>query len=211
MLEYLSTIGIVDLMVTEDSDDYGLKEYYSVNYLRLTPLGAHVLGVFEHYEEPAKEMEHSGIIMQPNYEVIVVSGGMREVHALFLDRFAEKVSEGEVNVYKLSFKAAVRALDQGIPVQELIDYLQEFSISPLPENVLLTLQEWERASRKIRIRTVTIVEMDDQYLLEELKSYKTIRQHICSDLPHVLEIDEKSAKKIKREIEKKNRFCLMEP
>lgn len=211
LLEYLSTIGIVDLMVEEDCDDYGEKEYYSINYLRLTALGAYVLGVFDHYEEPAKEVEHSGIIIQPNYEVIVASGGMREVHALFLDRFAEKVSEGEVNVYKLTFKAVANALDQGIPVQELIDYFQKFTVNPLPENVLLTLQEWKRDSKKIRIRTVTILEIDDQYLLEELKSYKTIRQHICNDLPYVLEIDQKSAKKLKREIEKKNRFCLMEP
>jgi len=211
LLEYLSIIGIVDLMVREDSDDYGEKVYYSVNYLRLTPLGAYVLGVFDHYEEPEKEMEFSGILIQPNYEVVVAAGGMQEVHTLFLDRFAEKVSEGVVNVYKLSFKAVAIALDQGIPVQELIDYFLEFSVNPLPENVLLTLQEWERDSKKIRIRTVTILEMEDQYLLEELKSYKTIRNHIRNDLSYVLEIDEKSAKKLKREIEKKNRFCLMEP
>ncbi len=162
-------------------------------------------------EEPEKEMEFSGILIQPNYEVVVAAGGMQEVHTLYLDRFAEKVSGGVVNVYKLSFKAVASALDQSIPVQELIDYFLEFSVNPLPENVLLTLQEWERDSKKIRIRTVTILDMDDQYLLEELKSYKTIRNYIRSDLHYVLEIDEKSAKKLKREIEKKNRFCLMEP
>ncbi|MDO9533800.1 MAG: helicase-associated domain-containing protein [Bacillota bacterium] len=210
LLEYLSVMGIVDLMVEEDCDDYGEKVYYSVNYLRLTPLGAYVLGVIDDYQEPEKEVENSGIIIQPNYEVVVVSGGMQDVHLLFLDRFAEKVSEGAVNVYKLSFKAVVSALDQAIPVQELIDYFQEFSINPIPENVLLTLQEWERESKKIRIRTVTILETDDQYLLEELKSYKTIRHHIRNELPYVLEIDGKSTNKLKREIEKKNRLCLME-
>lgn len=211
LLEYLANIGIVDLMVSVDCDDYGENEYFSVHYLRLTPLGAHVLGVFAHYKEPAGEMEPSGLIVQPNYEVIVDSGGMQEVHMLFLDGFAEKVSSGEINVYKLTFKAIVNALDRSVTVQEIINYFQEYSINPLPENVLLTLEGWERDSRKIRIRKVTILELDDQYLLEELKSYKTINRHICNALPYALEIDEKSANKLKREIEKKNRFCLMEP
>ncbi len=210
LLEYLSTLGIVDLAVVEIRDDYGEKHFLAVNYLRLTPLGAHVLGICEQYEEPAGEMGHSGLIIQPNFEIIVSSGGLKEVHALFLDSFAEIISEGDVNVYKLSFKGVAKALDQGTSIQELIDYFQEFSINPLPENVLITLQEWEKDSRKIRIRTVTIVELEDQYLLEELKSYKTIRQHIRGDLPHVLEINEKSVNRIKREIEKRNHFCQME-
>ena len=210
LLEYLSVIGIVDLMAEEDCDDYGEKDFFSVCYLRLTPLGAYVLGVNNNYQEPETEVEKSGIIVQPNYELVVASGGMQEIHALFLDKFAEKVSAGAVNVYKLSFKAVVSALNQDITVQELIDYLQEFSINSLPENVLLTLQEWERESKRVRIRTVTILETDDQYLLEELKSYKTIRHHIRGELPYVLEIEGKSANKLKKEIEKKNRFCLME-
>ncbi len=95
-------------------------------------------------------------------------------------------------------------------MQEVIDYLQEFSTNPVPENVLLTLQEWERESKRIRIRTVTILETDDPYLLEELKSYKTIGKHIRNELPHALEINGKSAKSPKREIEKKNRFCQLD-
>jgi hypothetical protein len=211
LLEYLSALGIVDLMVEQDCDDYANNYFYSVSYLRLTPLGAYILGVIDDYQEPEQpEAANSGIIIQPNYEMIVASGGMQEVHVLFLDRFAEKVSEGAVNVYKISFKAIVSALDQGIPVQELIDYFQEYSINPIPDNVLLTLKEWDLKSKKIRIRTVTILETDDQYLLEELKSYKTIRHYIRNELPYVIEIDGKSANKLKREIEKKNQFCQME-
>lgn len=209
LLEYLSAVGIVDLMISEEFEDYSDKAYLKVDYLRLTPLGAYVLGVNDHYKEPEVIMDQSGIIVQPNFEVVVVAGGTEAAHILYLDRFGEKISQGGVNVYKITFKAIINALDQGIPVQELIDYFEEFSTNPVPENVLLTLNEWERESKRIHIRTVTILETDDPYILEELKNYKTINKHIRSELPHVLEIDAKSAKKIKREIEKKNRFCIM--
>ncbi len=209
LLEYLSAMGMVDVLVKEDWDDYGNIYFLTVGYFRLTPLGAFILGVNDSYKEQVAAPEASGIMVQPNYEVVVNAGDMQEVHILFLDKFAEKVSEGAVNVYRLSFKAIVNALDEGISVQEIIDYFQEFSVNPIPENVLLTLQDWERESKRVRIRTVTILETDDQYLLEELKSYKSVRKHIKKDLPYAIEIDNKGANKLKREVEKKNRFCRL--
>lgn len=72
----------------------------------------------------------------------------------------------------------------------------------------MALEGWERESKRIRIRTVTIVETDSQYLMEELKSYKAIQKSIQNELPYVSEIPEKESMKIKREIEKKNHFCI---
>lgn len=199
-----------DLIQVEDCDEMGVRDFFKVEFMRLTPLGAYLLGVNADYEEPEGELEDSGFIVQPNFEVVVAPGGARESHQLFLEKFAEKVSLGKADVYRLTFKAMVNALDQGISIQELIDYLQAFSDHPVPENVLLTLQGWERDSKKVRIRTVTILEARDQFLLEELKSYKAIRNHCGEELNHAIEVKEKSATKLKREIEKKNHFCLLE-
>jgi hypothetical protein len=55
----------------------------------------------------------------------------------------------------------------------------------------------------IKIRKVTIVETDDEYLIEELKSYKSINKSISGDLKYSFEIDSSQANKVKREIEKK--------
>ncbi|NSW92531.1 MAG: helicase-associated domain-containing protein [Firmicutes bacterium] len=206
--EYLSVMGIVDVALVEDSDEYGNTEFFSVKYFRVTPLGAYVLGMTDNYNLNEKA-EKSGFIVQPNYEIIVSEGSMKHNHILFFDKFAEKISEDTVSIYKLSFKAAVNALDNGISIREIIDYLKENSENNIPENVLLTLEEWERESKRIKIRTVTIIECDDRYLMEELKSYKTINNNILNELPYVFEIDSKSANKVKREIEKKNHFCII--
>jgi len=152
----------------------------------------------------------SGIIIQPNYEIIVQSGTMKDVHCIYLDKFAEKLSEDTASIYKISFKAMVTALDNEISIEEIIDYFEEFSQNKIPDNVLLSLNEWKEKSKKIKIRRVTIVETDDKYLLEELKNYKEIKKDTLSELPYAFEIDSKAANKVKRNIEKKNHFCIIE-
>ena len=208
LLEYLAAMGIVD--VTVDSVDSDFVWYLSVSYFRLTPLGAYVLGVNDDYTYHTTTSEYSGFTVQPNYEIVISDGSMSHVHALFFDPFAEKVSDDVVTIYKLSFKAMVNALDNGIKICEIIDYLKEHSTHDIPENVLLSLQDWERVSKKIRIRKVTLLETDDEYLLQELKSYKTIKKYITRELTYAFEIDGKAATKLKREIEKKNHFCQIE-
>ena len=101
-------------------------------------------------------------------------------------------------------------MDNGITIAQIMEYLTTYSKNEIPANVMTTLREWEKESGRIRILTVTIVETDDPYLLEELKSYKSVRNHMTDELPNVFEIDRKAANKVKREIEKKNKFCTIE-
>jgi hypothetical protein len=56
-----------------------------------------------------------------------------------------------------------------------------------------------------------LLETDDPYLLQELRSYKTIDQAVPAELPHAVVIDGKAGPKMKREIEKRNHFCNLHP
>ena len=208
LIEYLASIGIVDLLITDDWNDDDI-EYFKVEYLKLTPLGAHILGINDDYKVE-KIKDETGIIIQPNYEIMVPEGSMKEVHCIYLDRFAEKLSEDTVSIYKISFKAMVTALDNEISIEEITEYFKEFSQNEIPVNVSVSLNQWQEESKRIKIRTVTIVETDDTYLLEELKSYKTIKNDIVNELPYVFEIDSKAASRVKRNMEKKNHFCIIE-
>jgi hypothetical protein len=208
LMEYLASMGIVDLLISEDYNDEDV-EYFKVDYFKLTQLGAHILGVNDDYKIEHIE-EEIGIIIQPNYEIIVQEGTMKDVHCIYLDKFAEKLSEDTVSIYKISFKAMVTALDNEISIEEIIHYFEEFSQNKIPDNVIISLNEWNEKSKKIKIRRVTIVETDDKYLLEELKNYKEIKKDTLSEIPYVFEIDSKAANKVKRNIEKRNHFCIIE-
>ncbi|NRY63790.1 helicase-associated domain-containing protein [Clostridium beijerinckii] len=208
LMEYLTTIGMVDVLIKQDYTDYDI-EYFKVTYFKLTSLGAHILGINKDYKIEEIEDE-TGIIIQPNYEIMVPEGLMKDVHCINLDKFAEKLSEDTVSIYKISFKSMVMALDNDISIEEVIEYLKDASKNRIPENVLMSLNEWNEKSKKIKIRKVTIVETDDKYLLEELKSYKEIKKDIAKELPYAFEINSKNANKVKRNIEKKNHFCILE-
>lgn len=207
LMEYLASMGIVDLLISEDYNDDDI-EYFKVEYFKVTQLGAHILGINDDYKIENIEDE-TGIIIQPNYEIIVQEGAMKDVHCIYLDKFAEELSEETVSIYKISFKAMVTALDNKISIEEIIDYFEEYSQNKIPDNVLMSLNEWKEKSKKIKIRTVTIVETDDKYLLEELKNYKEIKKDTLSELPYAFEIDSKATNKVKRNIEKKNHFCII--
>lgn len=208
LMEYLTAIGMVDVLIKQDYTDYDI-EYFKVTYFKLTSLGAHILGINKDYKIEEIEDE-TGIIIQPNYEIMVPGGLMKDVHCINLDKFAEKLSEDAVSIYKISFKSMVMALDNDISIEEVIEYLKDASKNKIPENVLMSLNEWNERSKKIKIRKVTIVETDDKYLLEELKSYKEIKKDIAKELPYAFEINSKNANKVKRNIEKKNHFCILE-
>jgi hypothetical protein len=207
LIEYLSTIGIVDLIVKERHSDYD-DSYIVVDHFKLTALGAHVLGVNDEYKNNIV-LDDNGMIVQPNFEIMVPEGSRKESYCLQLDRFAEKKCEDLMNIYELNFKSMIKALDSDFTVEWIIEFLKENSKNNIPDNVLATLEKWKIDSSKIKIRTVTIVETDDKYLLEELRSYKGINKYIQNQLPHAFEIDERHATKVKREIEKKAHFCLL--
>jgi rRNA-processing protein FCF1 len=208
LLEYLSTIGIVDVMVDTNYDDYDDTMYITTNYFRLTKFGAHILGINKNYKpDQIENSKENKFIIQPNFEIIISESEFKHKHCMFFDRFAEKIVDDKITIYKLNFKSMLAAMEVGFDIEEIIQYLEKNTKNQIPENVSMELENWKFESKRINIRTITIVETDDEYLLEELKSYKGIKKNIKSNLENVFEISEKNIKKIKREIEKKNHFC----
>jgi hypothetical protein len=209
LLEYLSAIGMVDIgFVYSENEEY--FNFEKVLYFRLNEFGAYLLGINDAYESGLGDSlarRQTGLIIHPNGDITA----SLEVHKLFFDRFAEKASEGMETVYRLSFASMVNALNQGIEMKEIADYLLANSEHGVPEEVSQMLRDWETKRGKIRIRQALIVETDDPLLMDELKNAKPIRNHIVSDLTCAFEIDNKSAGKVKKEIEKKQFFCTVEP
>jgi hypothetical protein len=79
----------------------------------------------------------------------------------------------------------------------------------VPENVKTAFSEWESQSGRIRIRTMTAIETDDLFLLEEIKNYKGMSAISEGGLSNVLVLTPGSEKKAKNLIEKNNRFCVL--
>jgi hypothetical protein len=74
----------------------------------------------------------------------------------------------------------------------------------------LTLIRWEELSKKIKIRQITIMEIDSTELYEELINNKAIRNKMSKEITNAFEIDAKNITSVKRQLEKKNYFCVLE-
>lgn len=205
MLEYLSAIGIVDAVVSIDETDYG-DEYYRVSCFRLTPLGAYVLGVSNDYKVLGTS-ENSKLIVHDDLTLSITEGKGKELHAVFLDSIAEKLEETR---YAVTFKSIAKALDEDISVREIIDYIIENSEDYIPEEALSSLIKFEENSKRIKIRTIVVVEVDSSELYKELSENKAIMGKIKKEVVSSFEIHSKNVNNVKRQLEKKGYFCVIE-
>lgn len=214
LMEYMATLGVVDVLVQEVShSDYEMYYSYETSLFRITELGAYLLGITDTYSEKQQEFskEEKGFIVQPNFDIIIPNGKNRMQHELFFDRFMNKTTnDTEVSVYKLDFKSILKAVNIGLLIREIYSYCETFSDIPIPDNIKAAFEEWDYQSKRIKIRTVSIVESDDPILLEEIKNYRGMDSLSENQLSSVLILSRGSEKKVKTLIEKNKRFCILE-
>ena len=143
----------------------------------------------------------------PDYTIIVPDSSNRLTHELYFEKLFTKVSTtDEASIFKLDFETAVRAIGNGTSVADLRKYLSA-SDKPMPKNVASALDDWEKQAGRIRLRQVTILECEDESLLEEVIRYKGINELIKEKISAAVVIEDGTTKKIKKVIEKNKRFC----
>jgi hypothetical protein len=214
LMEYLAVLGAVDVLAKSVPHSYYNSYFtYETAYFRVTNLGAYLFGIADSYQEKEVESvsyDKKGFIVQPNFDVVITNSQDRMRHELFFDRFAEEtVTDKEVSVYKLNFSGMAKALTIGLMIQEISSYCEAFSSVPLPDNVKAAFLEWETQSKRIRIRSVTVIETDDHFLLEEISNYKGMNAISEDKVSSVLVLTPGSEKKAKSLIERNKRFCVI--
>jgi hypothetical protein len=209
ILSFFGALGIIDIVWGEDTYVFSGRGRRTPIAFRINQLGAYVLGLAGSYsapEEPKAEIEF-GFTVLPDYTIIVPNSSNRLRHELYLDKLFTKVSEtDEASIYKLDFETVVRAIDNGASVADLRKYLSA-SDKPLSENIASALDDWEKQAGRIRLRQVTILECDNESLLEEVIRYKGMGELIKERISAAVVIEDGAATKIKKAIEKNKRFC----
>jgi hypothetical protein len=214
-------MGIIDLSFRESTDAvqarrllYGAEAFVfsKITALRLTQLGAYVFGMESSYQpQSAKQATESGLVVTPDFCAILTGPKSQIEHAPFLSQFMGKPSTaGNAASYKLDFMAFAKALDQGITGEDIKLYLTSNSSKPLPENVLRTLDDWIGRSDKIRIRTVTLVEADDKYLIAEMASLTGAKSCMYKPLKHVAQIGKNEVKAFRKLLVKNGKYARMD-
>ena len=137
----------------------------------LTELGAEVLkNDFGHAYVAADK----ALILQPSFEILLLEPHMPALY--WLVRFAQVERLGRSSRFKLTRETLLRAISEGLTLDEIIDFLKRHSQIELAQNVIYTLHDWARQYKETRVSTVVLVEVDDESLADELITSAKLRE-----------------------------------
>ncbi len=157
--ETLAWLGVV-----EKSSD-GLDTYF-----RVTNLGRSLLSDVGHEAMRAEFAKRAGeIIVQPNFDIVVPTQDMDPLLVVPLDQFAVRQSTGRATVYHLGKESFTEALQEGHDGDAFVSFLLAHNRGgTLPSNVMMTLDDWRGGLRRVRIKTIQVIEADDSLVMADL-------------------------------------------
>jgi len=144
---------------------------------RLTPLGAWVMGLGPEVEIPTGE---GRVIVQPNFQIFALDP-ISDATLATLDEFAERVSAERAVEYKLTQQSVYKGQQAGWTAAKIIGFLEQASGSPLPQNVVRTLEEWDKLHHRIVFhRRVNLCQTATPELMDELLADEQLRSLFVS-------------------------------
>jgi len=149
------------------------------SHFAVTRLGRWLL-TGEGDEEIAREYpdQVTELVVQPNFDIVAPLYDVDPLLTVPLDQFAERVSTGQVAVYRLTKDAFTRGLQDGHDGDAFVQFLLAHNRGALPANVLTTLDDWRGGMKRVRVRTVQVIEADDPLVIADLMHRRKLADHI---------------------------------
>ncbi len=175
--EPLSWMGILEVARDATGD---------IAAFRLTAEGAAALGL--DVPDERREGAPRGLVVQPNFEMVLLPEVTGFGAAVDLDRVADRVRTDRAILYRLTRESVYRGLSEG--VTGIPERLEALSGKPLPQNVRHTLEEWEDRYAGLRLhRAALILTADTEAALQEMLRAKGLHpaKHLSPSavlLPH---------------------------
>jgi hypothetical protein len=188
LFEYAATLGLLDVAYISPvnarndfrdrwgTDDLScLSRYDGLLFVRINPLGAWCLGLAENYEPQAVAAERVLKVL-PNLDVVASERMPPPADLLFLDRFTERRSDA---VWHLSRDNTLAAVEQGLTVAELREFLAARSQGPLPQTAEVFLDDLEaRASQLEDLGAARLMVCKDPVVARTLANDRRLR-NLC--------------------------------
>jgi hypothetical protein len=148
---------------------------------RLTPLGRSLLSG-EALDKLSDSFagEPAELVVQPNFDVVVSGQDVDPLLTVPLEQFARRSSMGQAAVYTLTKESFTRAVQDGHDAEAFVRFLLEHNRDGgLPTNVLTTLDGWRGGMKRVRIRTMHVLETEDPFVLADLLHRKRLSKHFA--------------------------------
>lgn len=124
--------------------------------------------------------DHSSILVQPNFEVLVLKPDSRVLWTLV--RVADLVRHDRVSVYNINKESVLRAVECGLPASEIVSFFTTNTNKHLPQNVAQSISDWARLIKHAHIQRATLIEVEDSSILDEMLASRKTRKFILRRL-----------------------------
>ncbi len=117
-------------------------------------------------------------IVQPNFDIVVPTQDMDPFLTVPLDQFAQRASTGQATVYHVSKDSFTQAVQEGHDANAFVAFLLANNRGEgLPANVMTTLEDWRGAMKRVRLRTLHVLESDDPLVMADLLHRRKFQKH----------------------------------
>ncbi len=164
----LHWLGVVDL---------GRDKQKRLLSFRLTESARSLLAPESAMSDPSPSQDaQSAILVQPNFEVLVLQPDSRVLWTLM--RVADLVRHDRVSAYTINKESVLRAVEAGMSPDEIVRFLHQNTGKRLPQNVSQSISDWARLIKHAHVRRLTIIEVDDPAVLDELMASRKTRKFL---------------------------------
>lgn len=159
----LFELGIVALGYDQqavEGDDFAIPTTFM-----LTELGAAVLNEAASTELTMLD-EQKSLVVQPSFELLLLAPNMPALYSVL--PFAQVNQIERVSRLTLTRNSLLRGMYSGLSVEHMLSTLAQHSQKEVPQNVEYTIRDWTRQYKGLRLSQITLLEVSDEALAEEL-------------------------------------------
>jgi hypothetical protein len=189
LFEYLAALGLIDVAYVPpekaryridylwgyDDSPY-FSRYDGLQYIRLTALGAYVLGLADQYTPAVVENSKAVLKVLPNHQIVILHRNeLKPNDRTMIERVAERVSD---DVYQIAAGMLLDAFETGLTGQAVVQFLESASGGPLPQTVAVLIDDVAANSRKVeRAGEAVLFRTADAHLAALLANDRELKQY----------------------------------
>jgi len=159
---------------------FGIIEFGSTKkerFFRISEIGEYLLFSSQLSKKlKEKYYKKNELIVQPNFEIIVSTVKADPLQLIWIDLFAQrKSSGGPVSVCSITKESFLRGLQLGADPNQFVQYLiQNTRKQQIPDIVISTIEDWMHTIKRVKIRSVILIEAQDSVIIADLMHRKKL-------------------------------------
>ncbi len=172
----LNWLGVVDI---------GKDKQKRFVAFRLTEEGRSLLDP-DHRLQEQSGTRPKPLLVQPNFEILVLHPDSRVLWTLL--RLSDLVRHDRVSAYAINKESILRAVESGLSPESIIRFLHDNTGKDLPQNVSQSVSDWARLIKYTNVNRVTLIEVEDPSVLDEMVSSRKTKKYIARRLSPTIAI-----------------------